>query len=139
MFIHYWLCKTEPEEYSYEDLINEKETCWSGVRNYEARNYLRRMKIGDAVLFYYSGKKRAVIALTEVSSDPYPDPTDFTKNWSAINLRPKRSLAAPVSLNTIKQHHNLQNCLLVKRSRLSVMPLTKTEFLTIIKLSECNS
>ncbi|RMG03986.1 MAG: EVE domain-containing protein [Acidobacteria bacterium] len=130
----YWLVKQEPEDYSFDDLIKEGETDWTGVRNYQARNNLRSMKKGDKVLFYHSGSEKAVVGLTEVTEEHFPDPTDT--NWLAVKIKPLKKFNNPVSLATIKSQKSLQNIALVRQPRLSVMPLSEEEFNTILKLAE---
>lgn len=131
--MRYWLVKQEPEEYSFDDLLREGETDWTGVRNFQARNNLREMKKGDKVLFYHSGSEKAVVGLTEVSQEHFPDPTD--QNWVAVKLKPIKKLQKPVKLETIKAEQALQGIALVRQPRLSVMPLSEEEFNTILKLS----
>ncbi len=130
----YWLVKQEPEDYSFDDLIKEGETDWTGVRNYQARNNLRSMKKGDKVLFYHSGSEKAVVGLTEVTEEHFPDPTDT--NWLAVKIKPLKKFTNPVPLATIKSQKSLQNIALVRQPRLSVMPLSEEEFNTILKLAE---
>ncbi len=139
MLPQYWLVKTEPETYSYQDLVKEKETCWDGIRNFEARNYLRQMKKGDLSFIYHTGKERAIIGIGEVTTKAaYPDPNilDGKGDWSAIRLKAKTKLKRPVSLYSLRKDAIFKNCLLLHRSRLSVMPFSDTEFFHIIKLSE---
>lgn len=129
----YWLVKQEPEAYSFDDLVRDGKTDWTGVRNYQARNNLRAMKKGDKVLFYHSISDKQVVGLTEVTREEYPDPTDT--NWICVELTPVEKFANPVSLAAIKSTKKLQNVALIKQSRLSVMPLTKAEFETICKMA----
>ena len=128
----YWLVKQEPETYSFDDLLKDGKTIWDGVRNYQARNNLREMKRGDKVLFYHSVSEKAVVGISEVSRENFPDPTD--EKWIAVELKPLEKFAKPVTLNEIKAHKDLQNIALVKHSRLSVMPLTREEFETILEV-----
>ena len=132
--MNYWLVKQEPEKYSFDDLIKEGKTDWTGVRNYQARNNLREMKTGDKVLFYHSVSEKAIVGAAEVSKENFPDPTD--EKWIAVEMKPLEKFAKAVTLDEIKAHKNLQNIALIKQSRLSVMPLTKAEFETILKLSK---
>ncbi len=132
--MNYWLVKQEPEKYSFDDLIADGKTVWDGVRNYQARNNLREIKTGDKVLFYHSVSEKAVVGLAEVSKENFPDPND--KKWIAVELKPLEKFAKPVTLDEIKAHKDLQNIALIKQSRLSVMPLTKKEFETIVRLSK---
>src|SRR5882762_1201667 len=128
----YWLVKQEPEAYSWDDLVRERGTEWTGVRNFQARNNLRQMKVGDRVLFYHSGEQKAVVGIAQVAKAAYPDPTADEAQWVAVNIKPLKPLGAPVPLTTIKTEPKLANMLLVRQSRLSVMPVTKEEFETIV-------
>jgi predicted RNA-binding protein with PUA-like domain len=132
--MNYWLVKQEPEKYSFADLLKDGATDWTGVRNFQARNNLRAMKIGDAVLFYHSVSENAVVGAARVSRTEFPDPTD--EKWSAVEIKPLEKFAKKVGLEDIKANKNLQNIALIKQSRLSVMPLTKTEYETIVHLSK---
>jgi predicted RNA-binding protein with PUA-like domain len=133
--MNYWLVKQEPEKYSFDDLIAEGKTDWTGVRNFQARNNLREMKAGDRVLFYHTISEKAVIGLAEVSRENFPDSTD--EKWIAVEIKPLEKFAKPVTLDEIKAHKDLQNIALVKQSRLSVMPLTREEFETILLMVNC--
>jgi len=97
-----WLVKQEPEDYSWDDLVRDKKTAWTGVRNFQARNNLRNMKAGDAVLFYHSGKDKSVVAIAEVAKAAYPDPTADDDSWIAVDIKPVKALAKPVSLADMK-------------------------------------
>lgn len=130
----YWLVKQEPEAYSFDDLLKDGATDWTGVRNFQARNNLRDMKKGDRVLFYHSVSEKAVVGLAEVSKQEFADPTD--EKWIAVEIRPVEKYAKPVTLEQIKGQKALENIALIKQSRLSVMPLTKKEFDTIVKLTK---
>jgi predicted RNA-binding protein with PUA-like domain len=132
--MNYWLVKSEPDVYSWEDLIKDKKTTWDGVRNFQARNNLTTMKKGDLALFYYSNEGKAVVAIAEVSKEAFPDPKD--EKWVAVELKPKAKLKNPVALATIKADKKLVNMVLVKNSRLSVQPVKVEEFDYIIALSE---
>lgn len=131
----YWLVKTEPNNYSWEDLKRDKSTIWDGVRNYQARNFIREMKKGDRVLVYHSVKAREVVGLAEVTKGPYPDPTATKGDWSVVDLKAVDDLPHPVSLAEIKAEQNLQDFLLVRNSRLSVMPVSEKQYKAIMKLS----
>ena len=100
--MNYWLVKSEPEAYSWSDLLKDGKTAWTGVRNYAARNNLRAMKTGDAVFFYHSGGEKSVVGLARAAMEPYPDPTADEGVWSAIDLAPEKTLAKPVTLAAIK-------------------------------------
>ena len=130
----YWLVKQEPEAYSFDDLLKDGKTDWTGVRNFQARNNLQAMKSGDKVLFYHSVSEKSVVGLAEVSRESFPDPTD--EKWFAVEIKPVERFAKPVSLEQIKAEAGLQNIALIKQSRLSVMPLTEGEFDLILKLSD---
>lgn len=131
--MNYWLVKQEPEKYSFDDFLQEGETVWTGVRNFQARNNLRAMKTGDKVLFYHSVSEKAIVGAAEVSREEFPDPTD--EKWIAVEIKPVEKFARAVALDEIKAEKSLENIALIKQSRLSVMPLTKEEFETILKLS----
>jgi predicted RNA-binding protein with PUA-like domain len=132
----YWLVKQEPEAYSWDDLVRDDGTEWTGVRNFQARNNLRQMKVGDRVLFYHSGEKKAVVGIAQVAKAGYPDPTADDGEWVAVDIKPLKPLREPVPLSTIKVEPKLAEMLLVRQSRLSVMPVTKVEFEVIVALSE---
>jgi predicted RNA-binding protein with PUA-like domain len=130
----YWLVKQEPEAYSWDDLVRDRGTEWTGVRNFQARNNLRQMKAGDRVLFYHSGEQKAVVGIARVARAGYPDPTADDGEWVAVDIKPLKPLREPVPLATIKVTPELAEMLLVRQSRLSVMPVTKEEFETIVAL-----
>jgi predicted RNA-binding protein with PUA-like domain len=132
----YWLLKTEPEAFSFSDLQKQGESCWDGVRNYQARNNLKEMQIGDTVLIYHSVQGKEVVGIAEVAKEFFQDPTTDDNRWVAVNIRAIKPLANPVRLDEIKQHEKLQNLLLVRHSRLSVMPVKKDEFEIILQLSQ---
>ena len=131
---NFWLVKQEPSSYSWSDFKKEGKTNWTGVRNYTARNNLRKMRQGDEVLFYHSGEDKAVVGIARVKRPAYPDPTASEGDWSAVDLVPIKALARPVTLAEIKQAPRLRKMQLIRQSRLSVMPLTKVEFNGIIKM-----
>jgi len=134
--MNYWLVKSEPESYSWEDLQAKKEDVWDGVRNFQARNYLKEMKVGDAVLFYHSSKSKSIVGLARVSEEAFPDAQDKEgKGWVAVRLRAERSLSRSVGLEEIKADAHLQELPLLKQSRLSVMPIDKNAFDHILKIS----
>jgi predicted RNA-binding protein with PUA-like domain len=133
--MNYWLVKSEPEAYSWQEFEQKKEEVWDGVRNYQARNNLNAMKTGDLVLFYHSGGERQVMGIAEVIKESYQDPTTEDERWTSVNLKLVEGLGRPVSLKEIKGDHRLQNIALVRQSRLSVMPLLKEEFDIILSLS----
>ena len=131
----YWLVKSEPSTWSWEDQVQSKIDMWDGVRNYQARNNLMKMKKGDHCFFYHSVNEKSVIGIVEVHKEHYPDPTDNSKRFVAIDVKALKKLKYPVTLDRIKKNNKLQNISLIKQSRLSVMPLTISEFKEIIKLS----
>ena len=131
----YWLLKSEPSTWSWEDQVQSKIDMWDGVRNYQARNNLMKMKKGDHCFFYHSVNEKSVIGIVEVHKEHYPDPTDKSKRFVAIDVKALKKLKYPVSLDRIKKNNKLQKISLIKQSRLSVMPLTIKEFKEIIKLS----
>lgn len=130
----YWLVKQEAEKYSFDDLLKDGTTLWDGVRNYQARNNLRLMKVGDQVLFYHSVSQMAVVGIAEVTKAAFQDPTDVTGTWSVVEIKPIEKLEVPITLKQIKAVKKLKNVALIKQSRLSVMPLRKPEFDTILNL-----
>lgn len=132
--MNYWMVKTEPGSYSWEDFVKKGEDVWDGVRNYQARNFLKEMHSGDPVLFYHSGKDKAVVGLAEVSQEAFPDPKD--EAWVAVRLKVKQPLPNPVSLEAIKAEDRLSQMLMLRQSRLSVMPVTKEEFNLILSLGK---
>ena len=130
----YWMVKQEPETYSWSDFVRDGSTDWSGVRNYQARNNLKAMKPGDKVLFYHSGKGKEVVGLAEVIKAAYPDPTADDPQWVAVDLKPVKPLKESVPLAAIRYNDKLANLPLIRQSQLSVMPLTKEEFETIVTM-----
>ncbi len=131
--MNYWLVKQEPEAYSFDDLLKDGATDWTGVRNFQARNNLRAMKMGDKILFYHSVSEKSVVGLAEVSREEFPDPLD--EKWIAVEIKPIEKLANAVTLEQIKSEESLANIALIKQSRLSVMPLTEGEFDVILRLA----
>ena len=131
----YWLLKSEPSTWSWEDQVQSKIDMWDGVRNYQARNNLMKMKKGDHCFFYHSVNEKSVVGIVEVHKEHYPDPTDNSKRFVAIDVKALKKLKYPVTLDRIKKNKKLQQISLIKQSRLSVMPLTINEFKEIIKLS----
>jgi predicted RNA-binding protein with PUA-like domain len=132
----YWLVKQEPAAYSWQTFLKEKRAAWTGVRNFQARNNLRAMAKGDVVLFYHSVSDKQVVGIARVAKESYPDPTAEEGDWVAVDLVPIKSLKAPVALEQIKKDNLLKQMLLVRQSRLSVTPLTETEFERILELAE---
>lgn len=132
--MNYWLVKTEPETYSWDDLVRDKKTVWDGVRNFQARTNLKGMKKGDTVFIYHTGDEKAVIGIGKISKDAFPDPKDG--EWVAVEIIPEKKLKRPVSLSEIKSTKKLANMVLVRASRLSVQSVQETEFKTVVDLSE---
>lgn len=132
--MNYWLVKSEPFKYSWEKFNKDGRTFWDGVRNYQARNNLRDMRVGDLVLFYHSNEGKAVVGIARVVKESYQDPTTDDKNWVVVDLEPVESLKNPVTLEVIKADPRLQNISLVKQGRLSVMSLKVEEFDRIVEL-----
>jgi predicted RNA-binding protein with PUA-like domain len=130
----YWMVKQEPETYSWDDFVKDGSTDWTGVRNYQARNNLRGMKVGDRVLFYHSGKGKEVVGLAEVVKSAYPDPTADDPQWVAVDLKPIKPLSSPVQLAAIRYDERLSQLPLIRQSQLSVMSLTKEEFDVIVSM-----
>ena len=131
----YWLVKSEPNVYGWDDLVKEKETVWSGVRNYAARIHLKAMKKGDEVLFYHSNEGTEIVGIAKVSKEFYQDPTTGDTNWVAVDLRPVKKVKKPVTLSQIKSDKRLQEMALVRIGRLSVQPVTEKEWKIIMELA----
>lgn len=129
----YFLVKSEPETYSWSQLVKDGRTMWEGVRNFAARKNLRAMQNGDFVLFYHSGDDKAVVGVSKVVKEAYQDPTT-KEDWSVVDLVPVKALKKPVTLSSIKSEKKLQNIYLVRQGRLSVMPLEKEEFELIVNM-----
>jgi predicted RNA-binding protein with PUA-like domain len=130
----FWLVKQEPSSYSWSDFMAEGQTSWTGVRNYAARNNLRKMQKGDEVLFYHSGEDKAVVGIAQVVRTAYRDPTAKEGDWSAVDLAAIKPLRRPVKLGQMKANPRLKEIPLVRQSRLSVMPLAETAFREIVKM-----
>jgi predicted RNA-binding protein with PUA-like domain len=132
---NFWLVKQEPSDYSWSDFVADGSTSWTGVRNFAARNNLRRMSKGDEVLFYHSGEDKAVVGIAKVARTAYRDTTAKEGDWSAVDLVPLKPLPKAVTLHEIKGKPALKNIALVRQSRLSVMPLAAKDFTTIVKMA----
>ncbi len=132
--MNYWLVKSEPSAYSWDDLVKDGGTRWDGVRNYQARNNLRAMKKGDPVLYYHSGALPEVAGVAKVAKESYQDPTTDDERWVAVDIAPVKPLKRPVSFDDIKKEKRLRNISLIKQGRLSVMPVTKEEYDVILGL-----
>ncbi len=131
----YWLLKSEPDAWSWENQVKEGASMWDGVRNYQARNNLKEMKKNDLCFFYHSVSERSIVGIVKVVKEYYPDPTDKTGRFVVVDVKATKKLKNPVSLDQIKENSKLQDIALVKQSRLSVMPLKKTEWDIIFKMS----
>ena len=135
---NYWLLKSEPSTWSWQDQVKSKIDMWDGVRNYQARNNLMKMKKGDQCFFYHSVNEKSIVGIVEVHKEHYPDPTDKSKKFVAIDVKAVKKLKYPVTLDRIKKNKKLKEMPLIKQSRLSVMPLSVDEFKEILKLSNIN-
>ena len=132
----YWLVKSEPFKYSWDQFQKDKKTYWDGVRNYAARNFLKAMKKGDQVFFYHSNEGLEIVGIAEVVKEYYQDPTTDDEAWVVVDLKPKKKLKKPVTLQQIKQDKRLANMALVKLGRLSVTPVTDEEWAVIMEMAE---
>lgn len=131
----YWLVKSEPTVYSWDTFVKEKQTCWSGVRNYAARLHLRSMKKGEEVLFYHSNEGTDIVGIAKVIKEAYQDPTTSDDRWVAVDLKAVSKLKNPVTLDTIKKDKRLANMALVRLGRLSCQPVTEAEWKIIMELA----
>jgi predicted RNA-binding protein with PUA-like domain len=135
--IRCWVVKSEPFVYSFDQLVADRATTWEGVRNFEARNTLRAMKLGDTLLYYHSNEGLALVGIAKVARTAYPDPTqDKGEDWTAIDVAPVKKLEKPVSLATLKAHPLLSKMALVKKSRISVTPVTEDELRAVLALAK---
>ena len=135
----YWLLKSEPDAWSWDNQVKEGTSMWDGVRNYQARNNLKEMKKNDLCFFYHSVTERSIVGIVKVVKEYYPDPTDKTGRFVVVDLKATKKLKNPVSLDQIKENSKLKDIALVKQSRLSVMPLTKKEWDEVINMSSNSS
>ncbi len=131
----YWLLKSEPDAWSWYNQVKEGASMWDGVRNYQARNNLKEMKKNDLCFFYHSVTEKSIVGIVKVVKEYYPDPTDKTGRFVVVDVKATKKLKNPVSLDQIKENSKLKDIALVKQSRLSVMPLKKTEWEIIIQMS----
>ena len=134
--MNYWLIKSEPETYSWDDFVKLGRDHWDGVRNFKARNNIKAMKVGDLCLFYHSVSEKAVVGIAEVVKEYYPDPTTDDHRWYVMDVVPVRKLKKPVTLAEVKADGRLDQMKLVTHSRLSVQPVTEEEYGIILELSE---
>lgn len=131
----YWLMKSEPDVYSWDDLVAQEEGTWDGVRNYRARNNLAAMKVGDRAFFYHSNIGKEVVGVVEISHTAIPDPTDDSGKWVAVKVKPVEKLGRPVTLAAIKSEPALSESEIIRQSRLSVAELTAAEWKTILRMA----
>ena len=131
----YWLLKSEPDAWSWQNQVKEGPSMWDGVRNYQARNNLKKMKKNDLCFFYHSVNEKSIVGIVKVVKEYYPDPTDKTERFVVVDVKATKKLKNPVHLHQIKENRKLKDIALVKQSRLSVMPLKKIEWDIIIKMS----
>lgn len=134
--MNYWLMKSEPDVFSYDDLLKKGREHWDGVRNYTARNNMRLMKKGDKAFFYHSNIDKAVVGIMTIVKEAYHDPTTTEIAWVCVDVAPKEKLKNPVSLASIKANPNLTEMKIIKQSRLSVIDVTKEEFEEILRMSK---
>ena len=132
--MNYWLLKTEPSTFSWDDLVRDKKAVWDGVRNFQARSNLKNIKKGDLAFFYHTGEEKAIVGIGKIIREGYPEPKD--NEWVAVDIAPDKKLKKPVTLAQIKADKRLVNMVLVKASRLSVQPVRAEEFDLILALSE---
>ncbi|MFL6505616.1 MAG: EVE domain-containing protein [Candidatus Udaeobacter sp.] len=132
----FWLVKQEPSSYSWSDFLADGETSWTGVRNFSARNNLRKMRTGDEVFFYHTGDEKSVVGIARVIRTSYTDPTAEEGDWSSVDLAAITTLERPVTLREIKSNSRLKEIPLVRQSRLSVMPLAEREFREIMNMAK---
>ncbi len=132
----YWLVKSEPGKYSWDDLVRDRRTHWDGVRNFAARNNLCAMKKGDWLLYYHSNQGKAIVGIATVAKEAYPDPTSDDPRWVVVDVAPLKPLSKTVSLAQVKDEPALREMALVRQARLSVQPVRKNEFERVLKLGE---
>ena len=134
--MNYWLVKSEPSIYSWDDFVNEGKTVWSGVRNYAARLHLRAMQKGDKVLYYHSNEGLDIVGIATVIKEHYQDPTTDDDRWVAVDIKPLKKLKYPVSIKQVKEDKRLKEMALLRISRLSVQPVTADEWKVIMELAK---
>jgi predicted RNA-binding protein with PUA-like domain len=135
-FVNHWIIKSEPFKYSWEQFEKDGSTFWDGVRNFQARNNLREMKVGDLCLYYHSNEGKEMVGIARVTKEHYPDPTTDDHNWVVVDVQPFQKLKKPVSLAQMKADSRLSNLGLIRQSQLSVIKISKDEFDIILSLSE---
>lgn len=134
MQTQYWIVKQEPTAYAWDQFVKDGSTAWTGVRNFQARNHLRSMRLGDRVLYYHSVVGKQIVGTAEVLREAYPDPTASEGEWVCVDLAPREALGHPVTLEALKAHPTLHAIGLIRQSRLSVIPISKEEFEEILRL-----
>ncbi|MEH6755989.1 MAG: EVE domain-containing protein [Parasphingorhabdus sp.] len=135
MVAQYWLMKSEPDAYGWDNLIAEKEGTWDGVKNAQASNNMKKMQVGDQAFFYHSRQGLEIVGIMEVSAEQFPDPFDNTGRWVAVKVKPVRRLERPVSLKAMKQNPKLADLAILRQSRLSVAPVTQAEWDAILDMA----
>ena len=137
--MNFWILKSEPDVYSYDDLVKQGTGTWDGVRNYQARNNLKAMQKGDLALFYHSNIGKEIVGIVRIEQEAFPDPTVDDARWVAVSVVAEKKLANPVTLVQLKSDPSINHIALVKHSRLSVIPIDKQDFEYVIRLSEHSS
>jgi predicted RNA-binding protein with PUA-like domain len=132
----HFLIKSEPYKFSFDQLVADGRAVWDGVRNFEARNNLRAMKKGDLALYYHSNEGKAIVGVARVSREAYPDPTAEGEDWSVVEVEPVRALARPVGLEELREDRVLAKMMMLRRPRLSVVPVTPVEFDAVLELAK---
>lgn len=132
--MNYWLVKSDPDTYSWDNMVKDRRTFWDGVRNYQARNFMKEMKIDDFVLFYHSQSDKSIVGITKVVKEHYPDATTNDDSWVVVELEVVASIKKPITLESVKNNIILSKLPLVTQQRLSVMPLTKEQYDEVINL-----
>src|SRR5688500_8486394 len=133
---NFWLVKQEPEAYSWDTFVKDGGTDWTGIRNFQARNFLREMKKGDVVFFYHSVSEKQVVGIATVAREHFPDPSAEEGDWSGVSLKPLKSLKTPVTLESIKAEPVFKDMLLLRQSRLSVMPMELKQAERLLELGK---
>ncbi len=133
--MRYWILKSDPDTYSIDDLIRDKETDWDGVRNYQARNNIKQMEPGDLAFIYHSQSERTIVAIAEITSTPFIDKTAKEDTWYAVRIQFKEKLSQPISLQQIKTNDKLKDIALVRQSRLSVIPISEENYNDIMEMN----
>ena len=134
--MNYWLVKSEPAKYSWDNFVKDGKTTWDGVRNYAARNHLKTMKKGDSVFFYHSNEGMEIVGIAQVIKEHYQDPTTDEEAWVVVDLKPLKKLKKAVPLAAIKKEGRLADMALLRLSRLSVQPVTEDEFKIVMEMAE---